>query len=157
VPDTRKTFEEFVRGLAASPAAADRVIRNPIFQIFAKEFSGTNEYMAMEKLYAIAGAGRYDCIVLDTPPSRNTLAFLDAPSLMARLFEEKLIRWVAVPANKLVAVGMKKALGLLERLTGQGFMTHMVEFFASLLEMQGSFSANLRDVMRLLESDQVGF
>jgi anion-transporting ArsA/GET3 family ATPase len=157
VPDTKRTFEEFVRSLSSSPAVAERVIQNPIFQIFAKEFSGTNEYMAMEKLFSIAKSGRYDCIVLDTPPSRNTLAFLDVPALMARLFEEKLIRWVAVPANKFMAVGMKKALSLLERLTGQGFMVHMVEFFAALLEVQGSFSANLKEVMALLESDRTGF
>lgn len=156
VPDTRHTFENFVRSIAGSEATAERVMRNPIFQVFAKEFSGTNEYMAMERLYSLARNGDYECIVLDTPPSRNAMAFLDAPSLLARLFEEKLIRWIAVPANKLVAAGMKKALGLLEKLTGTSFMTSLVDFSAALFEMQASFAANLRQVNALLGSDEVG-
>lgn len=156
VPDTKHTFETFVRSIAASEANAERVLRNPIFQVFAKEFSGTNEYMALERLYSLAMDDSYDCIVLDTPPSRNTLAFLDAPGLLARLFEEKFIRWLAIPANKLVAAGMKKAMGVLERLTGSGFMTNLVDFSSALFEMQSKFAGNLRKVMELLQSDQVG-
>lgn len=156
VPDTRRTFESFVRSLASSDASAERVMRNPIFQVFAKEFSGTNEYMALERLFALSNHSEYDCIILDTPPSRNTLAFLDAPKVLSRLFEEKLIRWLAVPANKLMATGMKMALHVLERLTGRGFMTSLVEFSAALFEVQASFSANLKAVMNLLKSEQVG-
>lgn len=156
VPDTHHTFETFVRSIASSEANAERVLRNPIFQVFAKEFSGTNEYMALERLYSLATDPSYECIVLDTPPSRNTLAFLDAPGLLARLFEEKFIRWLAIPANKLVAAGMKKAMGILERLTGAGFMTHLVDFSSALFEMQSKFAGNLRKVMELLRSDQVG-
>jgi anion-transporting ArsA/GET3 family ATPase len=156
VPDTKHTFETFVRSIASSEANAERVLRNPIFQVFAKEFSGTNEYMALERLYSLAMNDSYDCIVLDTPPSRNTLAFLDAPGLLARLFEEKFIRWLAIPANKLVAAGMKKAMGVLERLTGTGFMTNLVDFSSALFEMQAKFAGNLRNVMELLRSDQVG-
>jgi len=156
VPDTHHTFETFVRSIAASEANAERVLRNPIFQVFAKEFSGTNEYMALERLYALAMDDSYDCIILDTPPSRNTLAFLDAPGLLARLFEEKFIRWLAIPANKIVAAGMKKAMGILERLTGAGFMTNLVDFSTALFEMQSKFAGNLRKVMELLRSDEVG-
>ncbi|MFL5814367.1 MAG: ArsA family ATPase [Bdellovibrionia bacterium] len=156
VPDTKHTFETFVRSIASSDANAERVLRNPIFQVFAKEFSGTNEYMALERLYSLATDEDYDCIVLDTPPSRNTLAFLDAPGLLARLFEEKLIRWLTIPANKIVAAGMKKAMGVLERLTGSGFMTNLVDFSSALFEMQAKFAGNLRKVMELLRSDQVG-
>jgi anion-transporting ArsA/GET3 family ATPase len=156
VPDTKHTFESFVRSIAASEANAERVLRNPIFQVFAKEFSGTNEYMALERLYSLATDPQYECIVLDTPPSRNTLAFLDAPGLLARLFEEKFIRWLAIPANKLVAAGMKKAMGVLERLTGSGFMSNLVDFSSALFEMQSKFAGNLRKVMELLRSNEVG-
>jgi anion-transporting ArsA/GET3 family ATPase len=156
VPDTKHTFESFVRSIASSEANAERVLRNPIFQVFAKEFSGTNEYMALERLYSLANDGDYDCIVLDTPPSRNTLAFLDAPGLLSRLFEEKFIRWLAIPANKIVAAGMKKAMGMLERLTGAGFMSNLVDFSSALFEMQSKFAGNLRKVMELLRSEQVG-
>ena len=157
IPDTKRTFELFVTELAPTPEAADRVMKNPIFQIFTKEFSGANEYMAMERLYALERSGLYDCIILDTPPSRNTMQFLDAPKLLAQFFEEKMIRWLIVPTNKLVSAGMKKALGILERLTGAGFMTNLLDFATGLFELQTGFTQNLKRIVTLLESDQVGF
>ncbi len=157
VPDTRKTFETFVRELASNPLTAEQVMQNPIFKIFAKEFSGTNEYMALERLFALKQEGNYDCIILDTPPSRNTLAFLDAPKVLSQFFEEKLIRWLVLPANKLLTTGMKKALGILERLTGAGFMTNLFDFAAALFEVQFKFTANLKKITTLLESPEVGF
>jgi anion-transporting ArsA/GET3 family ATPase len=157
VPDTRQTFETFVHELAPAPGIAERVMRNPIFQIFAKEFSGTNEYMALERLYALDRVNKYDCIVLDTPPSRNTLAFLQAPKLLAQFFDAGLIRWLVLPANKLLATGMKKALGILEKLTGAGFMTHLFDFASALFEVRVTFTANLKRITALLESEAVGF
>ncbi len=157
MPDTRNTFETFIRSLSDRPEVGERVIRNPIFQIFAREFSGTNEYMAMKRLYMLDRDRQFDLIILDTPPSRNTLAFLDAPKLLARLFEEKLIKWLTVPANKILSIGMKKVLGVLERLTGAGFMTDLVEFAAALFEVRVAFTENLKSVTRLLESHDVGF
>jgi anion-transporting ArsA/GET3 family ATPase len=157
MPDTRRTFESFVYKMSPNPALAERVIANPIFQIFAREFSGTNEYMAMERLYRLATSGDYDFVVLDTPPSRNTLAFLDAPRLLNEFFDDKVIRWLVVPANKIVAAGMKKALGILERLTGAGFMGDLLEFATALFEVRGNFQKNLAKVMELLRSDSVGF
>ena len=157
MPDTRKTFERFITDIAPSPVAAERVMKNPIFQIFAKEFSGANEYMAMEKLHSLVTSGNYDCIILDTPPSRNTLEFLDAPKLLARLFEERLIRWLVLPTNKLVSGGMRKALGVLEKLTGAGFMTSLLDFAAGLFELQKGFTENLSRIVALLESPEVGF
>jgi anion-transporting ArsA/GET3 family ATPase len=129
---------------------------NPIFQILAKEFSGANEYMALERLFTLHEANQFDCIILDTPPSRNTLAFLNAPKLLAQFFEEKLIRWLIVPANKIVAAGMKKAVGLLEKLTGGGFMKNLMDFATDLFEVQANFTANLAHIMKLLESEKVG-
>lgn len=157
MPDTRKTFELFAREIAPSPEVAERVMRNPIFQIFCKEFSGANEYMALERLHALERSGLYDCIILDTPPSRNTMDFLNAPKLLAQFFEERMIRWLVVPTNKLVSVGMKKALSILERLTGAGFMTSLVDFAAGLFELQKGFTEHLNRVIQLLESPEVGF
>lgn len=157
MPDTRKTFEDFVRTLSPDPIRADRVLKNPIFQIFAKEFSGTNEYMALERLHALRKDPRFDLIILDTPPSRNTLDFLDAPRLLARFFEERLIKLLVMPANRLFAAGMKKALGLLEGLTGAGFMSHLLEFATALFEVQGRFTKNLSAIEELLHSQGLGF
>lgn len=157
IPDTRRTFENFVNDLSPSPQVANKVMNNPIFQIFAREFSGTNEYMALERLYSLYKQDKYDCIILDTPPSRNTLAFLNAPKLLAQFFEEKLIRWLVLPTNKLFSAGMKKALSILERLTGAGFMTHLFDFANALFEVQINFTANLKKITSLLESPSAGF
>jgi anion-transporting ArsA/GET3 family ATPase len=157
MPDTRRTFENFVLELAPSQAAAEKVLKNPIFQIFAREFSGTNEYMALERLLTLNRQDKYDCIILDTPPSRNTLTFLEAPGLLAQFFDEKIIRWLVLPANKWISTGMRKALGILEKLTGEGFMTNLFDFASALFEVQVNFKANLQKITALLESPQVGF
>ncbi len=157
MPDTRKTFESFVRTMAPVGTLADKVIANPIFQIFAKEFSGTNEYMAMERLYALSKSADFDFIVLDTPPSRNTLDFLDAPRLLNQFFEDRIVKWLVVPTNKIVATGMRKALEMLERLTGAGFISDLLEFASALFEVRVNFQANLTKVMNLLKNDSVGF
>ncbi len=157
VPDTRKTFEQLVADLGFDAEGAERVKSNPIFRIFAKEFSGTNEYMAMQRLYSLHLHGKYDCIILDTPPSRNTLDFLEAPKLLARFYDDKIFQWLIVPANKLVSGGMRKILGLLEKLTGGNFMSHLIDFASSLFEVQISFKANLGRVTEMLESKTTGF
>ncbi len=157
MPDTRETFESFIRSLTASEAIAKRVIDNPIFQIFSREFSGSNEYMAMQRLLGLHQEGKFDLIILDTPPSRNTLALLDAPKLLARFFDERFIRWLVLPANKLVSTGMRKALGLLEKLTGAAFMTHLFEFASALFEVRVQFSANLSKITELLQHHSTSF
>ena len=157
MPDTQGSFEKLVAQLAPNSALAQSLMQNPIFEIFAREFSGANEYMALERLISLHNTGEYDTIILDTPPSRNTLAFLDAPQLLARLFEEKLIQWLVVPTNQLFSIGIKKALGILEKLTGSGFMTHLFAFCQSLFDVRIKFLARLKDVTTLLQSQDVGF
>lgn len=157
VPDTRKTFEALIAELSDDPALTARITSNPIFQVFAKEFSGSNEYMALERLHLLERLGRYDLIVLDTPPSRNTLAFLQAPKLLVQFFEERFIRWLVLPANKLASAAMRKALGILERLTGAGFMSSLFDFASGLFEVRARFTANLNRLLELLRSPDVGF
>jgi len=157
IPDTRRTFDSFVHEVATSPALEKRILANPLFQIFAKEFSGANEYMALQRLQTLERSGQWDCILLDTPPSRNTLDFLAAPKLLGAMFEEKLIRWLVVPANRLVASGMKKGVAILERLTGAGFMTNLVDFATALFDVQGNFTSKLNSMLALLESPDSGF
>ena len=156
MPDTRTTFEGFFRSLTDKKELADRMLANPLFQIFAREFSGTNEYMALQKLSAIHESGRYDCIILDTPPSRSTLEFLDAPRLLSQLFDANLIQWLMVPANKIASAAMKKVMGILEKLMGAGFMGHMLDFVTVLFEMRTGFMDHLRRMIRLMESEAVG-
>ncbi len=162
MPDTRLTFEQLIRDLGFDEAGAERVRRNVIFKIFAKEFSGTNEYMAMQKLHSLNQDSRFDFIVLDTPPSRNTLDFLRAPELLSRFYDDKIFSWIVTPANKLLggrlfAGGMEKVMDLFEKLTGSGFMSQLLEFARSLLEVRLTFTANLKQVIAMLQAPTTGF
>jgi anion-transporting ArsA/GET3 family ATPase len=112
--------------------------------------------MALQKLQALHDAGKFDYIILDTPPSRSTLEFLEAPRLLSQLFEANFIQWLIVPANRLASAAMKKALGLLEKLTGASFMGHMLDFITALFEMRAGFSEHLKRMIRLMESEEVG-
>lgn len=157
IPDTRRTFEKFARELAPSEALVERILKNPIFDTFARDYSGTNEYMALERLLWLYKQEAYDTIILDTPPSRHTLTFLNAPRLLSQFFDEKVVRWLLLPTNKLMAMGVKKTLSILERLTGAGFMTNLLDFVSALFEVQTKFTQNLTKVSTLLASDDVGF
>jgi anion-transporting ArsA/GET3 family ATPase len=156
MPDTKTTFEGFFRGLTTHEELAQRLLQNPLFQIFAREFSGTNEYMALQKLQSIHESGKYDCIILDTPPSRSTLEFLDAPKLLSQLFDANLVQWLMTPANRIASATMKKVMGLLEKLTGASFMGHLMDFVTALFEVRVGFSDHLRRMIQLMESEAVG-
>lgn len=127
VPETRKTFEQLLDFLAPNPAFKKRVVNNPIFGLFARDFSGANEYMALQRLLSLCDDSRFDLVVLDTPPSRNAVAFLEAPQLLAQFFDEKLIRWLVLPANRFLSTGMTQVLRFLQKLTGSGFVHQLLD------------------------------
>lgn len=161
MPDTHHSLEELVDTLATSRTLALRVKDNPIFRLLSQEFSGANEYMAIQRLAALENDARFDCIILDTPPNRNVLAFLAAPRILSQFFDEKIVRFVLSPAlgpaNRLVTAGMKKVLGALEKLTGSGFMTQLFDFGAALLETRTGFTRKMDEMLELLASEKLGF
>lgn len=157
MPDTRKTFEAFFRSVSPSAATAERIIESPIFKVLAREFSGANEYMALKRMGQLHGSGAYDLIVLDTPPSRSALQFFQAPEKLARFFEERWFRTLVKPANRLIAATLHKAVGLLEKLTGAGFVRKLLEFIAALFETEAAFRSSLREITALLKSPLTRF
>jgi anion-transporting ArsA/GET3 family ATPase len=157
MPKSHDTFERLIRSLTKKEEAVQRIFNNSILKTFASDFSGANEYLALEELVYFHGRSEYDLIILDTPPSRNTLSFLEAPQLLARFFEEKMIRFLVVPANRLVAFGMRKAFSILERLTGTGFINQLFDFGEALFEVQENFLKKLKSIHALLQSEEIGF
>lgn len=158
MPDTAQTFENFVKTMAGkNEGLAARVLRTSIYKIFAKEYSGTNEYMAMEKLYELYNEKKYDLVVLDTPPSANTRTFLEAPQMLADFFDDRVMKWIISPGSRLVAGGLRKLLEILEKLTGQGFISDLIEFTTALFELRTQFMDNLHTVGRLLHQNDVAF
>lgn len=157
MPKSRESFERLIRSLTTNEDAIQRIFRNPILNTFSQDFSGANEYLALEELVHFHGRSEFDLVILDTPPSRNTLSFLEAPQLLARFFEERMIRFLVVPANRLLAFGMRKTFHVLEKLTGTGFIHQLFDFGEALFEVQGNFLKKLKSIHKLLQSEEIGF
>jgi anion-transporting ArsA/GET3 family ATPase len=96
--DMRRTFDEMVLG-HTTPDRAQAIFDNPFYQTISSSFSGTQEYMAMEKLGQLAATGRWDLIIVDTPPSRSALDFLDAPQRLSSFLDGRMIRLLSAPAR----------------------------------------------------------
>lgn len=156
-PEVQRTFDRFVERVAPTLPLAQRIKDNPIFQMVAQEFSGANEYMAFQRLHELVEGGKYDFIVLDTPPHRNTLAFLEAPRLLGEFFEDRWFQWSIRSANRFFSGSFKKVLQTLENLTGAHFITHLLDFLSAILELRVGFNRKLDEMKKLFASSDVGF
>lgn len=131
--DARHTFDALVRRFAADPAAAERVLANRYYQFASTRLGGSHEYMAMERLLDLAESGRYDVVVLDTPPTRHALDFLRAPERMSGLMDQGVLRWLVMPAGaggwRALEVGSDVVSRVLKTLLGEGTVSEIAEFF----------------------------
>src|SRR5262249_21731035 len=94
--DTKASWDDLVRRHAPDAATRDAILANPLYENITTRFVHSHDYIAMERLYDIHATGAYDLLVVDTPPSRNALDFLDAPARMAEFFSSRLLRWLTV-------------------------------------------------------------
>ena len=162
--DTKTTFDQVVMEYAPSQEQAERIIANRFYRNISGTLSGTQEYMAMEKLYELYADGNYDLIVIDTPPTRNALDFLDAPKRMTDFFESRVLRWFLLPYMKAGGGFMKVAnvaaatfLRIVKRIVGAEVLEDTAEFFANLEGMYEGFKQRARDVAALLQSNATSF
>ncbi len=162
--DTKRTFDELVLRFAPDPAARERIFSNPIYRNLTDALGGSREYSAMEKLRQMHVEGRYDLIVLDTPPASHALDFLDAPRRLAGFLESQFLTVLLHPAAvvgraslRLFRSGSELVLKGLERITGLEFLTSISEFLLAFEEMLGGFSERAREVSRLLRDPVCGF
>ncbi|HWC79719.1 MAG TPA: ArsA family ATPase [Pseudonocardiaceae bacterium] len=108
--DMRRTFDDMVLA-HAGPDRAEQILANPFYKTISTSFSGTQEYMAMEKLGQLAATGTWDLIVVDTPPSRSALDFLDAPQRLSTVLDGRIIRMLSAPARAAGGLGLRKIVG----------------------------------------------
>jgi anion-transporting ArsA/GET3 family ATPase len=162
--DTKRTFDELVQRYASSPAVAKRILDNRVYQYLSTSLAGTQEYMAMEKLHSVRSDGRYDLIVLDTPPTSNALDFLDAPERLAGLVDSPAMRWFIQAfegAGKfsfnLVGKGAAFLLRGLSKFTGTGFLEVVAQFVTDFNDLFGGFRERARQVADALRSPEVAF
>ncbi|GAA1092844.1 ArsA family ATPase [Tsukamurella spumae] len=139
--DMKRTFDEMVTS-NADPARAQEILANPFYQTVASSFSGTQEYMAMEKLGQLTADERWDLVVVDTPPSRNALDFLDAPKRFGSLLDSRLMGLIAGPTRgfgRLVSGGMGIALKLVSTIVGSQMLSDASGFVSQMDTLIGGF------------------
>ncbi len=95
--DTKQSWDDLVRAHAPDAETRDAILANPLYRNITAKFVQSHDYIAMERLHEIHASGRYDLIVVDTPPTRNAIDFLDAPERMADFFSSRLLRWLITP------------------------------------------------------------
>ena len=109
--DTKQSWDDLIRTHAPDEETREQILANPLYQNISGRFVQSHDYIAMERLYEIHSEGKYDLIVVDTPPTRNALDFLDAPQRMADFFSSRLLRWLIVPyRSRLVNIASKTLL-----------------------------------------------
>jgi anion-transporting ArsA/GET3 family ATPase len=154
--DMKRTFDEMILDMTTKERA-DRIFRNPFYQHVSSTLAGTQEYMAMEKLWELHEEGRWELIVIDTPPSRSALDFLDGPRRLNDFLEGRFLRLMLWPYMKagrtglrLLNFGTQALLKTVTRITGSELFGDVAEFFQSFEGMYDTFrqrSARVRELM----------
>jgi anion-transporting ArsA/GET3 family ATPase len=158
--DAKATFDEVVRRHAPDAETRDRILSNRIYQQLSAALAGSQEYMAMEKLFEVWAEDRYDLLVLDTPPSRNALDFLDAPRRLTQFIEGRALQVFMRPtglATKVFGRGASMMFSVLRKITGVDLLQDLAEFFQAFSGMVGGFRERARRVNELLADDQTTF
>jgi anion-transporting ArsA/GET3 family ATPase len=161
--DMKRTFDEIVEA-HADPERAAAILGNPFYQSLSAGFAGTQEYMAMEKLGQLRAREEWDLIVVDTPPSRSALDFLDAPKRLGSFLDGKLIRVLLAPAKvggragmKFLNVGMSMMTGVLGKVLGGQFLKDVQTFVAAMDSMFGGFRTRADATYKLLQAPGTAF
>ncbi|MFI9827963.1 ArsA family ATPase [Streptomyces sp. NPDC051913] len=161
--DMKRTFDEIVEA-HADPERASAILGNPFYQSLSAGFAGTQEYMAMEKLGQLRAKDEWDLIVVDTPPSRSALDFLDAPKRLGSFLDGKLIRVLLAPAKvggragmKFLNVGMSMMTGALGKLLGGQLLKDVQTFVAAMDSMFGGFRTRADATYKLLQAPGTAF
>ncbi len=161
--DMKRTFDEVVES-QATPEKAQQILANPFYIALSSSFAGTQEYMAMEKLgqiHARAQAeGSYDLIVVDTPPSRSALDFLDAPERLSSFLDGRFIRLLLAPAKgpaRLMSAGVGLVTSAMTKVLGAQVLRDMQTFVAAFDTLFGGFRARAQKTFELLQADGTAF
>lgn len=156
--DTKQSWDDLIRLHAPDAATRDAILANPLYQNITGKFVQSHDYVAMERLYELHNSGRYDLIVVDTPPTRNALDFLDAPERMAEFFSSRLLRWLIAPyRSRVVGFASKPFYSVADRILGTQFLEDIAEFFILFQSMYDGFVERARAVTELLGSPQTTF
>ncbi|MGH3098713.1 MAG: ArsA family ATPase [Streptosporangiales bacterium] len=161
--DMKRTFDEIVEA-HTDPQRASQILANPFYQSLSAGFAGTQEYMAMEKLGQLRAADNWDLIVVDTPPSRSALDFLDAPERLGRFLDGRFIRLLVGPARsggraymRMLTAGVGMVAGVVTKVLGAQLLKDAQTFVIALDTMFGGFRERAEATYRLLQARGTAF
>jgi anion-transporting ArsA/GET3 family ATPase len=158
--DAKQTFDDLIERTAPDAATRDAVLGNRIYRQLSGAAAGSQEYMAMEKLYELHESGRYDLVVLDTPPTRNALDFVDAPTRLTRFIDSRSLQFFRASGRTglgLFGRGAGALFAVLERATGIDLLRDLADFFNAFGGMAEGFSARAHAVETALRADGTTF
>jgi anion-transporting ArsA/GET3 family ATPase len=156
--DTKAGWDDLIRRHAPDPALREQVLANPLYRNITGRFVNSHDYIAMEQLHDLHASGRYDLVIIDTPPSRNALDLLDAPGRMREFFGSRLLKWLTVPyRSRLFAAASKPFYQVADRVLGSRFLQDIAEFFILFQTMEAGFVQRATEVERLLTDDRTTF
>ena len=158
--DSRATFDALVHKNARTTEQAERILANRFYRNIAGALSGTQEYMAMEKLHELHEDGGYDVIVVDTPPTRHALDFLDAPARLTRLLDNRIFRVLMAPTRRylrVASVAVQAFLRTVAKVIGSEVIDDIVAFFRAFEGMEQGFRARAKNVLEVLADSSTAF
>ena len=158
--DTKSTFDDLVEKYAADPVQAQRIMVNRFYRNISGALSGTQEYMAAEKLYELHEESAYDLVVVDTPPTRNALDFLDAPDRLNRFLDHRLYRMLMTPTRaylKAVNLAAQAFLRTITRVVGGEVLNDAIGFFQAFDGMEQGFRDRAARVVELLTAPDTAY
>jgi anion-transporting ArsA/GET3 family ATPase len=156
--DTKRGWDDLVRRHAPDAATRDAILANPLYDTLTARMVQSHDYVAMERLHELHSSGDWDLIVVDTPPSRHAIDFLEAPGRMADFFTSRFLRLLVAPArHRLIGIASRPFYAIADRVLGAAFLRDIAEFFGLLESMYDGFVERARAVERVLADDRTSF
>jgi anion-transporting ArsA/GET3 family ATPase len=162
--DTKQSWDDLVLRHAKDEETAYRILENRLYHNITARFVQSHDYIAMERLFEIHSSGEYDLIVVDTPPTRNAIDFLEAPARMADFFGSRLLRWLTMPyriggkrGSRVMNVASRPFYQIADRILGSKFLEDIAEFFLNFQSMYDGFQQRARAVEHLLHDRRTTF
>ncbi|MBW1877301.1 MAG: ArsA family ATPase [Deltaproteobacteria bacterium] len=160
--DSRATFDDLIGRIAPTEEMRDRIFRNGFYQHMSEAFAGTQDYMATEKIYDIVASEQYDLVVLDTPPVKNALDFLESPGRVVNFFDERVMSWFLPKDNGGVLGGLfagtsAVVLRLLAAVFGREFVEEMTELMRDFEELYEGFRKRHDEVLQMFRAEDTAF
>ncbi len=162
--DTKSSWDELILRHAPDEVTAYRILENRLYTNLTSRFVQSHDYIAMERLFEIHATGTYDLIIIDTPPTRNALDFLEAPARMAEFFGGRLLRWLTMPYRmggkrgaRVINMASRPFYQIADRILGSQFLQDIAEFFLNFQSMYDGFVQRAESVERLLHDRRTTF